>query len=263
MIWNPDPVIFSIGPFSVHWYGLMWGLCVLFIYWFFKYAHKVEGRNFEEIGHMPEYLFLGGIIGARMGNVLFYDLSYYLQNPIEILQVWKGGLASHGGGIGVLIAIFIFSRRNPKYTFWWILDRISVSICVGAGLIRIGNLLNSEIVGKVTNVPWAFAFVRNDGMSPLVYRHPSPLYEAIMVFAIFFLLFYLYKKEKWRSPGCLTGMYFTLAFTGRTLLEFFKDDAARTQLLNLPFVAIGLLLLARCYFNNQNKDNLAPTPTNR
>ncbi len=247
IIWNPDPVAFHIGSHPIAWYGLIWGVGVVFAYLFFLYVHKYENRDTSKALRLLEYLFFGGMIGARLGHVLFYDFAYFCQNPTEIVQVWKGGLASHGGGIGMIVAAFLFIKKYKDYSFSWIMDRLSIAVCLGVGLVRIGNLINSEIVGKITTVPWAFSFVQKDGFDPLVFRHPSQLYDSILVISLFFILLYLYHKKYYIKPFFLTGIFFVAAFSGRTLLEFLKEDAIRTQLLNLPFiiVGIGLLLLNR------------------
>jgi len=243
IIWNPDPVAFYLGSHPIAWYGLIWGAGVLFAYWFFLYVHKYENRDTSKALRLLEYLFFGGMIGARLGHVFFYDFAYFSQHPMEISQLWKGGMASHGGGIGMIVAALIFVRNNKDYSFSWIMDRISISVCLSVGLVRIGNLINSEIVGKVADVPWAFAFVQRDGFDPLIFRHPSQLYDALLVRMLFGFLLFLYHRKYYLKPYFLTGVFFFIAFSGRTLLEFLKEDAFVTQLLNVPFILIGIGLI--------------------
>ena len=248
IFWNPDPIIFTLGPFAFRWYGLTWAIGTFCAYLFFQYIHRSENKDVRLASRLFEYLFIGSLLGARLGAVIFYELDYFLQNPLEIFQVWKGGLASHGGGIGMILAILLFIRRHPQYSFWWILDRLSIITFFGAGIVRLGNLMNSEIVGKPTTLSWAFIFEKVDELP----RHPSTLYEAIFSFALFALLFNWYRQGKYRGAGCLTGWGFVLGFTGRTLLEFFKESALTTQLLNIPFILVGLYLIFRCRQNAVN-----------
>ncbi len=243
IIWDPNPIVFQIGSYAFRWYGIMWGLGVMAAWLFLSYTHHYEKKDNRLLIRLMEYLFFSGIIGARLGQIIFYELNYFIQNPLEIFMIWKGGLASHGGGIGLLVGAYLFARKYSQYTFWWIIDRVVVVLCLSVGLVRIGNLLNSEIVGKASNLPWAFHFVQYDGPQSLIYRHPSPLYETLMVFGIFALLLYLYHKSTFRQAGKLTGLFFVLAFSGRILLEFFKEDALWTQMLSVPFVLCGLYLL--------------------
>ena len=224
----------------------MWGLAIIFAWRFIKFLHRFEGKDNRYAFRLLEYLLFGAVIGARLGQVLFYEPVYFMQNPAEIFTLWKGGLASHGGGLGMLLAAWLFCQKYTDYSLWWIVDRLSIGVLFQAGLMRIGNLINSEIVGKTTTLPWAFAFVQRDGFTePLLYRHPSQVYDMLLVFSLFALFLFWYKKRKFWEPGRFTGLFFALAFSGRTLLEFLKEDAIRTQLLNLPFIMIGMYLLLR------------------
>lgn len=247
IIWNADPIAFSVGSLTFKWYGLSWGIGLLCAYFFIQFIHTKENKDPENGMKILEYLFIGALIGARLGAVFFYESQYFIQNPLEIFKIWKGGLASHGGGIGMIVALFLFVHNYPTYTYWWIIDRLAIIICLIAGLIRLGNLMNSEIYGKVTDVSWAFIFTKIDELP----RHPSQLYDAFMVFGLFALFFYWYNRGKYRGAGCMTGWYFTLAFSFRTLLEFFKESAVTTQWLNVPFVVVGGFLLLRCRNNKK------------
>ncbi len=235
--WNPDPVVFSVGKFSLRWYGLMWGLAVFLGFQTTLYLFKQKNLATGYVAKLVEYVFFGGLIGARLGQVLFYELDYFMRYPTEILQIWKGGLASHGGAIGIVAAIYFYCR-NYKYPYMKILDVLSVGAPLCGALIRFGNLMNSEIVGKTTSVPWGFEFVRRGEEFA---RHPSQLYECIWAFLVFVGLYFLSKKKL--NTGMLTGLFFVFGFGGRILLEFFKEDAFTTQLLSLPFVAMGIVII--------------------
>ncbi|MGB1205546.1 MAG: prolipoprotein diacylglyceryl transferase [Chitinophagales bacterium] len=237
--WNPDPTIFTIGNFSLQWYGLMWGMAVLGGYFSVLYMLRRSNLTTAYASKLVEYIFFGSLIGARLGHIFFYDLEYFLAHPIEIFKVWNGGLASHGGGIGVLIATYLFIK-NYKFTYLQILDILVVSAPLCAFLGRIGNLMNSEIVGKYTEMPWGFVFLKNgDALA----RHPSQLYEAIMFIACFGLMIWLSRRRPHFPVGFLSVIFFMLIPTLRFLLEFFKQEATYTQLLSLPYILFGVFLL--------------------
>lgn len=239
--WHTSPTIFHIGFWGLTWYGLMWSLSVLLGYLQTAAIYKREGIATGYASVLAEYVFFGGLIGARLGQVLFYDLNYFLSVPSEIIKIWHGGLSSHGGAIGIIIAAYLFLRRYPHISYIKLLDILSIVAPFVGMLIRIGNLFNSEIVGKVTDVPWAFIFVDNGDEIP---RHPSQLYEAIMLFGIWCLLLYLYRYRK-LPTGMLTAIFFSLTFSLRFILEFWKADATITQWLNIPIIVGGLIIAWR------------------
>ena len=249
--WGPSPEIVSIGPLSLRWYGLMFALGFLFGLWMVRRMFLAEGAPEEWLDKCFMYIVAGTIIGARLGHVFFYDWDYYSQNLSEIPMVWKGGLASHGGGIAVFLALWLFSKRVSKKSIFWILDKVAVPTALVGAMIRFGNLMNSEILGKPTGSDWGFIFTRIDDVA----RHPVQLYESGAYVLIFFLLYYLYwYTNKRNQQGYIIGLYFALTFGARFLLERFKasqggfetalgDTLSTGQWLSIPFVLGGLLLM--------------------
>jgi phosphatidylglycerol:prolipoprotein diacylglycerol transferase len=189
------------------------------------------------------------VIGARLGHCLFYEPGYYLKHPIEILKIWRGGLASHGAAIGILLALWLFVRKY-KFSFIWILDRIVVVVALGGAFIRLGNLMNSEIYGVQTSLPWGFVFIRNLEVVP---KHPTQIYESLTYFLIFLLLLWLYYRNDGKPrPGLLFGLFLILVFGMRFLIEFIKEDQVAFesgmklnlgQLLSIPFFLLGIGML--------------------
>jgi len=180
--WGPSPEIFTIGPFSPRWYGLFFAIGFVVAYQILrKNVFEKEGRPVEDLDKLFLYTVVGTVVGARLGHCLFYEPAYYLTHPLKILMIWQGGLASHGGTIGVLISSYLFIKKHPQYGWWWIVDRMCLVIGFVAGMIRLGNFMNSEIYGKPTDVPWAIIFERVDQLP----RHPTQLYESLSYFLIF------------------------------------------------------------------------------
>jgi prolipoprotein diacylglyceryl transferase len=209
-----------------------------------------EKIPFAELEPLLTYVIVGTIIGARLGHCLFYDPVYYMAHPIEILEVWQGGLASHGGTVGVFAAIWLFNRKNPQYTLAWIFDRISMPVCLTAGFIRLGNLMNSEIIGKPTQKPWAFIFDRVDQFP----RHPAQIYESLTYFALFFVLLFLYRKNPKPANWLFFGIIMVGIYSSRIVWEFFKENQEpfeagmilnMGQILSIPFVILGLVLIVK------------------
>jgi len=250
--WNVDPQIFQIGPLAVRWYGVLFALSFIagfqIMHWIYKKEHKPE----NDLNDLIWYMILGTVIGARLGHCMFYNPNFYLTYPIEIIKVWQGGLASHGAAIGILIALFLYSKKKKDQSYIWVLDRIVITAALGGFLIRMGNLFNSEIVGKPADLPWAFVFVRNNEQIP---RHPAQLYEAIAYLISFFILFFYYRKKEGRfKNGFIFGLFLLLVFTFRFFVEFIKEDQSifeknmtfnMGQLLSLPLIALGLFLVFR------------------
>lgn len=215
-----------------------------------KYILRREGKPQTYLDALLVHMLVGTVVGARLGHCLFYEPGYYLAHPQEILFVWQGGLASHGGAIGILIALWLYSRKYPETPYLWILDRIVIPVALGGAFIRIGNLFNSEIYGKPTSVPWAFIFTQVDPLP----RHPSQIYEALFYLLFFFLLFRLYRKNPTPAPGRYFGLFLVGIFGFRFLVEFVKDvqvDFERNlpldmgQWLSLPLIGVGLYFLLR------------------
>ncbi|ARS34088.1 prolipoprotein diacylglyceryl transferase [Pontibacter actiniarum] len=257
ILWNVDPDIFSIGPLTIRWYGLLFALGFVFGQRILTKIYVAEGRTEGDVDVITLYMIIGTVIGARLGHTLFYAPDYYLSNPIEILKIWEGGLASHGATIGILFALWLFSRKQ-KFDYMWVLDRIVIVVALGGALIRMGNLMNSEIIGRPTDVPWAFEFVRL-GENPVVPRHPTQLYESLSVFALFVLLYWLWSKYKSALPkGLLFGIFVTALFTFRFLVEFLKENQEAFednltlnmgQILSIPLIIAGLFILFRVWQN--------------
>jgi len=248
--WDIDPDIFTIPLINhpVRWYGLLFALAFLISQQIMYFVYKKEGRPVSEIDTLTIYMVVATIVGARLGHVLFYDPIHYFQNPIKILMVWEGGLASHGGVIGILIAIYLFARKT-NVNYLWALDRISIVASLTFCMIRIGNLMNSEMIGIPTNLPWAFIFTIKDNIP----RHPAQLYEAIHYFIWFIVLFALWYRLKDRMRnGLLFGWSLIILFSFRFVDEFFKIDQVEFeegmilnmgQLLSIPFILTGIVIL--------------------
>ena len=247
--WDVDHVILHIwGPFGIRWYSLFFLFGFLLSVWLLNKMLIAEKRDPAFTESLLTYALLGTVIGARIGHCLFYQPDYYLSNPMDIFYVWEGGLASHGGYIGVIIAVCIFAKvKNME--FLWLMDRVAIFSVMVGGFIRLGNLFNSEIYGKVTNVPWAFVFKRVDDLP----RHPTQLYESFGYFFITALL-YIFYLSKNRSPknGQLLGAAAILGFSFRSFIEYFKVNQVRFeddlilnmgQLLSIPYVLVGIFLL--------------------
>jgi phosphatidylglycerol---prolipoprotein diacylglyceryl transferase len=249
--WDVDPEIFTIGPFAPRWYGVFFALGFALGYWIMAQIYRNEKRPEENLSSLFLYIFLGALIGARLGHVLFYQPDYYLTRPWEILMIWQGGLASHGGFTGLIIALYLYWRKYRDMSFLELCDRLVIASLPAAGLIRIGNFFNSEIVGTPTNVPWAVIFLRVDDLP----RHPAMLYEAVSYLLVFVILYIAYwKTEIAKIPGRILGVAFVTAFTARFLIEFVKEEQVAFeqgmllnlgQLLSVPFIVIGLVLLFR------------------
>ena len=253
--WNPSPVAFHV-PFihlAIRWYGLLWGLSLMMCFYSTEYIFKQLKRDDEKVSVVIMYVFFGGLIGARLAHVIFYNLDYYLQYPGKIMAVWEGGLASHGGLLGGIIGLYLFCRLNKEFNFLWLLDVGSICIPALAALIRFGNLMNSELYGTVTNVPWAFIFPMVDN-NP---RHPVVVYESIAYLFLQFYMIYIFRKYKDSKPGLYIATLLVGLFTMRFFLEFFKQpDGAmlfnaisKTQALNIPFIITGVVILWMCSKN--------------
>lgn len=259
--WNPNPEIFSIGPISVRWYGLLFAAGFFVGYFIMLRIFKKEQIPQSVLEKLTTYMFVSTVIGARLGHCFFYDPSYYLSNPIEIFKIWEGGLASHGAAIGIIIALIILSRKTSMPVLWY-LDRIVIVVALAGMFIHLGNLMNSEIVGTQTDLPWGFYFLRNyDPEISQVPRHPSQLYEALSYLFIFaFLLIYYYKRFPKFRDGQLFGMFLILVFGARFLIEYVKEVQVNFeeslilnmgQTLSIPFVLLGTAILF--YINRKQK----------
>lgn len=269
--WDVSPVIFSIGPLSLRWYGLLFALGFVAAYHLVKREFLKHSLSVELVDRLLIYMVVGTVVGARLGHCLFYEPAFYLRNPLEILFVWKGGLASHGAAVGMLISIFIYSKKQAPISFWWVLDKIAMTIPLGGAMIRTGNLFNSEIYGRPTDASWAFIFTRVD-MLP---RHPTQLYEALAYLLTFGVVFWVNEKKKDLRHGLIFGILISSIFTARFFIEFVKANQVgfegdmplnMGQLLSIPFIALGLFVawrsrradLSRPYKENANKHKSHP-----
>ena len=244
--WDADPEIFRIGSLAIRWYGLLFASSFFFGYIMMNKIFKNEKIGEDVLDRLTYYMLLGTVVGARLGHCFFYEPSYYLQNPAEILFVWQGGLASHGAAIGILLVLWLFAKKEKK-SYIWILDRIVITVALSGFFIRMGNLMNSEIYGVETAASWGFIFLRNYETIP---KHPTQIYEALTYLAIFVLLYKLYWAKKGEYyEGLLISLFLILVFTARFFIEFLKEDQVAFeagmklnmgQLLSIPFVIMGI-----------------------
>jgi len=248
LFWNADPILIQLGPIAVHWYGALFATGFLLGYQLMQRIYRQEGRPTEQLDKLLTYIFIGTVVGARLAHTLIYEPEYYLAHPIDILKIWEGGLASHGGGIGVLLAIWLFVRQHPENKFLWLADRLAIPTALTGCFIRLGNFMNSEIIGNPTDGNWGVVFERID-MLP---RHPVQLYEAASYFTIFVLLLMLFRTTKSKQTGFLFGLFLTLVFAARFIIEYFKTPQAAYeagnlisvgQWLSVPFVLAGIVLM--------------------
>jgi phosphatidylglycerol---prolipoprotein diacylglyceryl transferase len=245
--WDVSPEIFRIGNFAVRWYGLLFAMSFFLGYIIMNKIFKNENLGENVLDQLTIYMAIGTIVGARLGHCLFYEPGYYLSNPLEILKIWHGGLASHGAAIGILIAIWLFVKKQRK-DYLWALDRIAIVVALAGFLIRMGNLMNSEIYGVETTMPWGFVFLRNGEDAP---KHPTQIYEGLAYLAIFFLLYRIYwSKRGSHIQGSLISLILILVFTARFFIEFLKEDQVAFeagmklnmgQWLSIPFIALGIV----------------------
>jgi prolipoprotein diacylglyceryl transferase len=257
--WDVDPIIFKIGPLVLRWYSLLFVAGFPLGYWLFEKFYKREGVDTKLLEPLLYALLIGTIVGARLGHCLFYEPSYYLsaEHWVEIFKPWKGGLASHGGAIGVFLAAWWYAHKYGKkndFDVLWVCDRIIICVCFAACLIRLGNLFNSEIYGKETDLPWGFIFVRRGETVP---KHPTQIYEALTYLLLGFYLLWNYNhKLEQRYRGWFLGVFFIVCFGVRSLIEFIKEPQVEFeenmtldmgQWLSVPFIIAGILLVIYAY----------------
>jgi prolipoprotein diacylglyceryl transferase len=203
------------------------------------------------LDQLSMYMLISTVVGARLGHVLFYEPAEYLAHPLDILKIWQGGLASHGAAIGIIFALYLFSRKT-RQPFLWVIDRIVIVVALSGFFIRMGNLFNSEIYGNITNMPWGFIFSRAGEELP---RHPTQIYEGLCYLVLFFyLLWYYFQKDGKPRPGFLFGSFLVILFSARLVIEFLKEPQVNFensmalnmgQLLSIPFIIAGIVILAR------------------
>ena len=260
--WAPDPVAISLGSFNVYYYSLMFVIAFASGLYLMKYMYKKEGVSLEYLDPLLLYMVAGTLIGARLGEVFFYNWDYFQNNLLEIIlpikiaeEGWKfvgfRGLASHGAVVGILTALFLYTKKYKYANLLWILDRVAITVAFGGVFIRIGNFFNSEIVGKYTGSSFGVVFQNNGETLP---RHPVQLYESLGYLIVFYILFNLYKNSTYRNQkGFLIGAFFSLLFTVRFFAEFVKESQggfgeqlgglSTGQWLSLPLILLGLGLI--------------------
>jgi prolipoprotein diacylglyceryl transferase len=246
--WDVNPVLIEFFGLKIHWYGALFATAILAGLHVMKWIFQQEKIKLELLDSLLMYCVFGIIVGARLGHCLFYDPGFYFSNPLKILAIWEGGLASHGGGLGVIIAVYFFQRKH-KVKYLWLLDRLAIATALFGFFVRFANFMNSEIIGMQTDVPWAVVFARID----LLPRHPAQLYESLSYLSIFIALILLYRFSNIKKQsGALFGVFLCLVFTARYLIEFVKvkqaayasDTLINTgQLLSIPFFVVGIYLL--------------------
>jgi prolipoprotein diacylglyceryl transferase len=248
-VWSADPILLHLGPFQLRWYGLFFvgsffiGMALL--RWIFR-REKIPA---DDLDNLLLLSLLGTVIGARLMHCLAYQPDYYLSHPLEILKVWKGGLASHGGMLGMMVVLYGYARTHGL-SYIWLLSRLTLPGMIVAASVRIGNFFNSEILGLPTDVPWAVIFSRIDALP----RHPVQLYEAISYLLIFVVLLLIYLRTRPAfSARILPGVFLVLLFGSRFALEYFKTRQAdyttslpwtTGQLLSLPMILLGIVWIA-------------------
>ena len=256
--WTLDPIIFQFAGLRIGWYGVLFAVgLIVFGGGILAKMWKSEGLSEQSYNWLVAYILVATVVGARLGHCLFYQPEYYLANPLEILMTWKGGLASHGGVIGIMIAVYLYSKKISKQSMLWTFDRLCVSTGLVAAMIRLGNLANHEIYGHPTDVPWAFRFIDNiaewqKGAEPIFTApsHPTQLYEALMYLLTFAVCMWLYwKRDAHKHEGLIVGVAMILIFVARFLIEFVKNDQVdfeagmslnMGQWLSVPFILIGI-----------------------
>lgn len=251
IIWDVSPDIIKLGPITIRWYGVLFAAGFVIGLKIMQYIFKIENRKEKDLNDLFWYMIISTIVGARLGHCFFYAPEYYLSHPIDILKTWEGGLASHGAAIGILFALYLFVKKHKDFTYLWIVDRIVITVALAAVFIRTGNLINSEIIGKPTDVAWSFVFTAVDNIP----RHPTQLYEIIAYLICFIILIVLYVKQKEKiREGLLLGIFLIIIFGFRIFVEFFKENQSAFeagmalnmgQILSIPLVVAGIYLLVR------------------
>jgi prolipoprotein diacylglyceryl transferase len=293
--WNVDPVLFHLGPLQIRWYGLMWALGFLLGYYVMRRIYRREKMTEDSMYSLLMYMLISTIIGARIGHCLFYQPEDYLSHPLDILKVWEGGLASHGGAIGILIGLWLYVRnynKSPKkkdekqsITYIWMMDRIVVAVCLVGALIRVGNVMNHEIYGTPTSLPWGFVFLRGTEQfcgtfdnytqctswanccppSEWLPCHPTGLYEAFFCLVAMGILLWMYYKRDLghKQPGLMFGTFLVIIFGSRIGIEFLKNvqvDFERNmtfdmgQWLSVPFVLVGIGMIVWSFVQRKKEE---------
>jgi len=269
--WNVDPIFLNLGPLAIRWYGLSWALGIWATLMITQRIFKNEKLSEPWLDKLFMYTVIGAILGARLGHCFFYEWqkldepiqilgitfnygNHYFSHPWELLYIWRGGLASHGGAIGILIAMVLYNKNVSKKGINWIFDRLLIGVCLCGASIRFGSLMNSEIYGSATSLPWGFVFERTGETQPM---HPTQIYEMLYCLITFAIMWFMYwKKEAYKKNGLLFGIFLIGVFGSRFFLEFIKlnQEAFESNLpinmgqwLSLPFIIWGIGLIIRSY----------------
>ncbi|QYN51579.1 prolipoprotein diacylglyceryl transferase [Apibacter sp. ESL0404] len=263
--WDPSLGI-HIGSFILRYYSLMYVIAFGLGFYLMEFIFKKDKKDKKLLDPLFIYMFLAVIIGARLGHVLFYQKQLFIQDPLAVFLPIRtkphfeftgySGLASHGAAIGILISLYLFTRKYLKRTFYWILDRIVIPVSIGGMFIRFGNFFNSEIIGKPSSLPWAVLFIQQDTeeYGSIVPRHPSQLYEAFGYLLLFISLMFIYlKTDKKKYSGWIFGYFLIVLFGIRFIVEFFKEPQGEEyinwlglntgQWLSVPFIIAGICIL--------------------
>ena len=293
--WNVDPVLIELGSLQIRWYGLLWALGFFIGYFVMKRIYKKERMTDDSMDKLLVYMVVSTVIGARLGHCLFYEPQDYLAHPLEMLKIWEGGLASHGGAFGILIGLWLYVRNYnkskkgkdnlQKISYIWILDRVVVAVCLVGALIRVGNVMNHEIYGTPTSLPWGFVFLRGaeqfcgtfDNYTPCnawnapcppsewLPCHPTGLYEAFFCLVAMGILLWMYYKRDLghKQPGLMFGTFLIIIFGSRICIEFLKNvqvDFERSmafdmgQWLSVPFVLAGIGLVVWSFMQRKKAE---------
>lgn len=267
IVWDVDPEIFTLNlfgkEFPVVWYGLLFAMGFIIGQQIMFYIFKKDGKPASDVEQLTIYVAVATLISARLGHFVFYEWDFLLEDPVgwffRLIIPPYSGLASHGATIGILLALYLYSRKKADQSFLWVVDRVVITVSLGGAFIRFGNLMNSEIYGKPTDVPWAFLFVRetDPALLPVVPRHPTQIYEALFCIILLIITFWLWKKRRHVIPeGFISGVFIILLFTFRFFVEFLKNDQVdfennmvlnMGQILSIPAVIFGILVMVFAY----------------
>ena len=275
--WNVDPELFTVFGREIRWYGLLWVIGLIVAVYIVQHIYDKEKLPQKWFDSLFIYMMLGIILGARLGHCLFYEPAYYLANPLEILKIWEGGLASHGGVIGIIIAVWLYSRKVTKKSMLWTFDRVIVPTGFTAAFIRLGNLMNHEIYGGPTTEPWGFRFIENlhawkMGAAPIysVPSHPTQIYEAIIYLIVFAVTMYLFfKTDAKYKQGLNLGVAMIMIFLSRFFIEYLKNVQVQSEIamrestglilgqwLSIPFVLWGVWLVWNALRKAKQRDEV-------
>ncbi len=260
IVWDVDPILVHLGPLEIRWYGLMWGLGFIFAYEMVARLFRKEGYPDTWVDKLFIYCIVSSVVGARLGHCLFYEWDYYGAHPMEILKIWKGGLASHGGVFALILALVWYSKKVTHKSVWWLFDRMIPAVAVVCACIRFGNLMNSEIFGFPTTLPWGFEFVRSREWQELYNQggvaqacHPTQIYEMLYCITALVVSWFMYHKMHLQQRiGLITGVSLLIFFGSRFALEFMKNPQVAEEVgmtfnigqwLSVPLILLGLYLI--------------------